>query len=477
MRDPRSWRAQRVLHPVPLDSVRDYCSTEGGLGLRAAFAMSPAEIIDVVSASGLRGRGGAGFPVGRKWLTVADNAVTLGAAPIVVINMAEGEPGTFKDRSIVRNNPYQIIEGALIAAVAVGAERAIIATKAAFTTEVARLRAALDEVEGLGRVPRGVTVSIFEGPSEYLYGEESALLEAIDGRGPFPRVTPTYRVGLCGSDPFSRLGVGPALVNNLETIANVPKILARGPAWFRRIGTDQSPGSVVCTVTGDVRHHGVAEVRFGTPLRQVLRVIGGGVRPGRSIKAILAGVANPVITRAQLGVPISYEGLRSIGSGVGSAGFIVFDDLTDMVAVAAGVARFLSVESCGQCSPCKLDGMRLAILLASVAANTASAGDLAEIGRKLGTVADGGRCFLATQQEVLLRSILVAFGEEFDSHVAGALPPVEPALIAELVDVADGRAVLDERHQHKQPDWTFAKRYSGNVPIEIRSCRQSPSAS
>ncbi|MEK7423736.1 MAG: NADH-ubiquinone oxidoreductase-F iron-sulfur binding region domain-containing protein [Actinomycetota bacterium] len=479
MSSTRPWRAQRVLHPVPLNSVGDYCSSAGGLGLRAASTMSPAEIIEVVLASGLRGRGGAGFPVGRKWATVADNAVALGEAPSVVVNMAEGEPGTFKDRAIVRNNPYQVIEGALIAAKAVGAVRIIIATKAEFATEVARLRAAIDEVEGLGKVPDAVTISLFEGPSEYLYGEESALLEAIDGRGTFPRVTPTYRVGLDGGEQFSRLGVGPALVNNLETIANVPKILARGAAWFRRVGTTESPGTVVCTVTGDTRHHGVAEVRFGTSLGRVLRAIGGGAQRGRSVKAVLSGVANPVITGAQLSVPVSYEGMRSIGSGVGSAGFIVFDDLTDMVAVAAGVARFLSVESCGQCSPCKHDGMRLATLLASVAANTASERELLEIDRKLGTVADGARCYLATQQEVLLRSILVAFGDEFDRHVTRALPPVGPTMIAELIDFEGGstagRAVLDERHRSKQPDWTFGERYSGHVPIEIRSTRHGSS--
>jgi NADH:ubiquinone oxidoreductase subunit F (NADH-binding) len=214
----------------------------------------------------LRGRGGAGFPAGRKWLTVAANA--LGGPPAtVVVNGAEGEPGTFKDRSILRHSPYQVIEGAFIAARAVHADRVIIALKRSFAVEVERTRQALAEMRAARVLPASIGAAVFEGPDEYLYGEESAL-ETIDGRGPFPRIVPPYRVGLLGDDPHSRIGAGPALVNNVETIANVPNIVARGADWFRSIGTPDSPGTVVCTVTGDVHRHGVHGVDPKTATHQ-----------------------------------------------------------------------------------------------------------------------------------------------------------------------------------------------------------------
>ena len=469
MKRPAQWEAERVLSPSPVQSLRDYLAASGGRGLREALRMKPDEIVDRIGRSGLRGRGGAGFPVGTKWRTVAENGVTYGDRPVVVVNAAEGEPGTFKDRSIIRNNPYRVVEGALIAARAVGATRIVIASKADYAIEVARLNGAVSEMQVAGIVGHGLEVDVFEGPHEYLYGEESALLEAIDGRGPFPRVTPTFRVGLRGEENHSILGSGPALINNVESIANVPSILQRGSRWFRSIGTCESPGSVVCTVTGDVRHAGVAEVRLGTTLRQVLRFVGGGPVPGRPIKAVLPGVANPVITRDQFGVEVSYEGLGDIGAGMGSCGFIAFAEDTDMVAVAAGVARFLSVESCGQCSPCKLDGIDLAALLAKLANNAAGDHEFRQINRRLATVARGARCYLGTQQELVLSSLLAAFPDEFQGHVSCTLPPAEPIHIAELVDILDGRAIHDERHREKRPDWTFGTTESGHVPVEIRN--------
>lgn len=463
------WRAQRVLHPIPFDDFSCYAETTRVRGLARAQLMQPEDIRAVVLESGLRGRGGAGFPVGVKWNTVAANAHQSGLAPTVVVNIAEGEPGTFKDRSIIRNNPFQVVSGSLIAARAIGAPRIVLATKRDFEFEVQRLRDAVKSMEAAGWVPHGTTIEIVEGPDEYLFGEESALLEVIDGREPFPRLAPTFRVGLLGADRSSRLESGPALVNNLESIANIPKIIARGAAWFRQVGTEESPGSLVCTVTGDTRRHGVGEVRLGTPLRQVIRVLGGGPVPGHPIKAVLSGVANPIIPACHLNEPVSYEGMRAIGCGIGSGGFIVFDDSTDMVAVAAGVSRFLSVESCGQCSPCKLDGLELTSLLERVIANQAVQHHLDEIVRRVGTVAYGARCFLGSQQEIVLASILEEFGKEFQAHIDGELPPAKPVLIAELKAIEDGKAILDERHEFKQPDWSFSTDYSGHVPVEIRS--------
>jgi NADH-quinone oxidoreductase subunit F len=459
-------RPLRVLHRNALSSLDEYQSFGGLRGLKVAETMDTAEIVATVLDSGLRGRGGAGFPAGRKWQTVAATAMS-GPPATVVVNGAEGEPGTFKDRSILRHNPYQVIEGALIAARAVHADRVIIALKRSFTAEVERTRAALAEMRAAHLLPTSIDCSVFEGPDEYLYGEESALLETIDGRGPFPRIVPPYRVGLLGDNPHLRDGAGPALVNNVETIANVPNIVARGAGWFRSVGTPDSPGTVVCTVTGDVNRHGVGEIVMGTPLWHVLETIGGG--PVAPVKAVLSGVANPVIVGDQLDAPVSHEGMRSAGGGLGSAGFIVFAHPTDMVAVAAGVARFLAVESCGQCTPCKTDGLDLATLLARLARSNATAADLAMIERRIGTVGYAARCYLATQQQTVLTSIFNEFRHEFDAHLTGDARPAEPALIAELLDIRQGRATVDEHHRRKQPDWTYHATSSGSTPVEIKS--------
>ena len=263
----------RVLDPEPVRSLDDYRSAGGGRGLEAGRKLGPAATIDEIEASGLRGRGGAGFPTARKWAAVASNRAP-GLRPSVVVNASEGEPGSFKDRMLMRRNPYRIIEGAVIAAEAVDAERVVFALKASFTQELERLRTALAEVEHAGWTE--LTMSVVEGPSEYLYGEETALLEVVDGRAPFPRIAPPYRHGVddVGDDPTSAAGsvmatpggrgeAAPALVNNAETIANVPGILAEGAAWFRQAGTDESPGTIVCTVSGGGRRAGVARVRDG----------------------------------------------------------------------------------------------------------------------------------------------------------------------------------------------------------------------
>ena len=461
----------RVLFPRPILSLEEYLTRGGGRGIRAAHQMKPERVIAKVRASGLRGRGGAGFPTGRKWRTVALNRSPVEPSTVVV-NGAEGEPGTFKDRTILRTSPYKVVEGALIAARAVGADLVIFALKQSFVDEVARVRAAIKDIEAAGW-SEGVQLTVFEGPDEYLYGEESALLEAIQGRHPFPRIVPTFRRGVLKDGNNGNVGNGaagtpaaPALVSNVETFANVPRIIARGPAWFRTVGTKKSPGTIVCTVTGSTRYHGVGEVRMGTSLSQVIRAVGGGPRPGRRIKAVMCGVANGIIPAALLDTPVSYESMAAIGSGLGSAGFIVFDDTVDMIAVAAGAARFLAVESCGQCVPCKHDGLTLAQLLAKVCRSEATSHDLDVIRRRLVTVTDRSRCYLATQQQNVVGSILERFEDELAAHVAGTAPPREPELIAELVDIRARKAVLDERHRHKQPDWSYGNRYSGKVPAE-----------
>ncbi|MBV8295693.1 MAG: SLBB domain-containing protein, partial [Acidimicrobiia bacterium] len=334
----------RVLPPQPVESLEDYVKTRGGRGIEAASHEDAEALIVEVEKSGLRGRGGAGFPTGRKWRTVRENASDV-LPTTVVVNGAEGEPGTFKDRTIMRLDPYAVVEGALIAARAVGAPSVVFGLKRAFVPEVSRMRAAIVEMQREGWAD-GVNLTVFEGPDEYLYGEETALLETIDGRYPFPRIAPPFRRGVTevvehaddvgsGSGlsahvemavPGGETGAPPALVDNVETIANIPRIVSRGADWFRTEGTPESPGTIVCTVTGSTRRAGVGEVIMGTPLREVIDEIGGGPRRGHRIKAVMPGVSSALVPERLLDTPVSYEAMAAIGSGLGSGSIIVFDD-------------------------------------------------------------------------------------------------------------------------------------------------------
>ncbi|HEV7862141.1 MAG TPA: NADH-ubiquinone oxidoreductase-F iron-sulfur binding region domain-containing protein [Acidimicrobiia bacterium] len=465
----------RVLDPGPVPDFDAYVAGGGGggQGLEAARKLGPSATIEEIEASGLRGRGGAGFPTGRKWAAVANNRAP-GLRPSVVVNASEGEPGSFKDRTLLRRNPYRIIEGAIIAAEAVDAERIVFALKASFGPELERLKAAINEVTQAGWTD--VTLLVVEGPAEYLYGEETALLEVIDGREPFPRIAPPYRHGVddVGRDPVSAAGsvmaspggqtaAAPALVNNAETLANVPGILAEGAAWFRQAGTADSPGTVVCTVSGGGRRAGVAEFEMGTSLAEVIETIGG---PGPRVQAVLSGVANPLLPGDLLDTPVSYEGMEAAGTGLGAAGFLVFAQGEDLAAVVAGVSRFLAVESCGQCTPCKQDGLAIADILARVARNEPEAGDADELDSRVTTVADEARCALAGQQQRVVGSLLSLFPDAVRDHLGDAGAPSEPVLVASLVDIDDGRAVVDEHHRDKQPDWTFDEVSSGQSPAD-----------
>ncbi|HEY8547678.1 MAG TPA: NADH-ubiquinone oxidoreductase-F iron-sulfur binding region domain-containing protein, partial [Acidimicrobiales bacterium] len=338
-------------------------------------------------------------------------------------------------------------------------------------------------------------VGIVAGPGEYLYGEETGLLEVLEGRPPFPRVAPPFRYGVDevarggGSGPRAEQvaaegeaaglqlaqpapgGAPPTLVNNLETIANVPGLLAEGADWFRQLGTPESPGTIVCTVSGATARSGVAEVALGTPLGDVIELIGGGPRAGRRLVAAMSGVANPIIPAARFGTPLTYEHLQAAGSGLGAAGFLVFDDETDLVAVAAGASRFLAVESCGQCTPCKQDGLEIARLLADVCGPDGSPHHLERIADRVATVADEARCSLAQQHQHVVGSILRLFPEAFQAHVAAAVPATEPEPIVPLADLRRDEAgesvvELDLDGLRKQPDWSYDATDSGKTPID-----------
>ena len=455
-----------LLPEAPLASLADWLALGGGDGLRAARRLGADATIDEIRASGLRGRGGGGFPTGAKWAGVA---AARGTHHYLVVNAAEGEPGTFKDRRLLRGNPYQVIEGAAIAAFAVGATEAFIGLKASFTEEIDRLTKALADMTAAG-LAGDVPINIIPGPEEYLLGEEKALLEVIEGKDPLPRLLPPYLHGLFSTAPQmgwipTPLEAGhagphesnPTLVNNAETLSNVPWILARGPEWFRTMGTPSSPGTVVATVCGDVARPVVTEVEMGTRLSVLLNGPAGGPLPGRTWKAVFSGVANPVVDPRRIDPPMTYEDFTAHGSGLGAAGFIVYDDTACMVEVATVFSRFLAVESCGQCPPCKLGSGEITERLERIQAGTGTDDDIARIGHWLGQVTDGARCYLATEEQVVVSSILRGYPEEFAAHLeTGRCPTPRRITLPKIVDLADGRVTYDESQARKRPDWTYA---------------------
>jgi NADH-quinone oxidoreductase subunit F len=458
-----------LLSDPPVTNVTSYLEGGGGQGYRRAQGLGPGGAIQEVILSGLRGRGGAGFPTGRKWQSVSEAAASTDAdnRTFVVANGAEGEPASFKDRAIMRANPYAVVEGVAIAAFAVGAERAFVAVKERFEPEIAALAQAVEELSAAGAIGT-VPIQVVLGPDHYLYGEETGLLQVVEGEAPLPRNVPPYMHGLFATTPTAGWtavpgsGVStvfpasnPTLVNNVETLATVTQVLARGPEWHRSMGTERSPGFVVATVVGDVLRPGVGEVELGTPLGEVIDRVGGGLPPGRTVKAVLSGVSNPVVTGDQLDVPCSYEGMEAIGTGLGAAGFMVFDDTTSMIEVAQLVSRFLYVESCGQCPACKLGCGAVTERLDVLAEGRAVPDDLEVIAFRLETCTDGNRCYLPVEERRVVSSILQAFPEEVAAALDGQPPPSRNLLLPKIVELKDGRALYDENQPFKQPDWTY----------------------
>src|SRR5215207_4382236 len=383
-------------------SFGDYEAAGGGRGLQTALTGWPVAVIQEVARSGLRGRGGAGFPTGAKWRAVR----AVGAGPrFAVGNAAEGEPATFKDRLLLRTNPYQVLEGLAIAAYAVGAEHAYLGLKETFTAELQAVTRALREMreaDALGGVP----IELVLGPDLYLFGEETGLEEVIEGRPPLPRAARPFMQGLFARPPADN----PTLVNNVETLANVPHVLADGPDWLRANGPEAAPGTMVFTVCGDVRREGVFELPLGTLLRYLLEVAGGSPA-GRALKAIFPGASNTVILPGQLDVPLDFDSMRRAGSGLGAGGFAVFDDSACMVQAAWRYSRFLYVESCGQCPACKLGTGEVTQTLESIHAGGGSHRDLELILVRARGSTGGQKCALPTGESLLMQSLVQAFGE------------------------------------------------------------------
>ena len=452
-----------LLDGDPVSSLEEYRARDGGQAFPAAVAAGEDAVVGVITDSGLRGRGGGGFPTGRKWTGIRE------AGPgrrFAVCNAAEGEPGTFKDRALIRHDPYRVLEGLAIASFAVGAEAAYIATKARYEREAERLASAIAECAQAGLFA-DLTINLVLGPDEYLFGEEKALLEVIEGHEPLPRLLPPYEHGLFATDVQTgwqsvdaptagpKGQPNPTLVNNVETLAHVPRIIREGADWFRSMGTAESPGTTVATVVGDVAAPFVGEIELGIPLWDLIAEA-GGLQDGRTVQAVFSGVANAAITLDKLDSPVSYEGLTAAGSGLGSAGFIVYDDSACMVEVARELSRFLYVESCGQCRSCKFGSGEITRTLDTIAEGGGTERDIEVIGARLLSVTDQTRCYLAAEEQILISSILRAFPEEFALHLEGRCSrDPRPILVPKLVELADGAAVYDDRHAAKQPDWTY----------------------
>lgn len=439
----------------PFLSYEEYLCATGENAVHKARAMSPEQIVTELLASGLRGRGGAGFPTGVKWRTLARHTCPT---RYVVCNAAEGEPGTFKDRYLLRKNPYATIEGMLIAAHAVNAAGIYIALKRSFGPSIERVRQAISEMASKGLMD-GIEIKIVEGPEEYLFGEEKALLNVVEGFPPMPREAycPPYEIGLFAT-PNSP---NPALLDNAQTLAHVPSIVRHGGASFRRLGTHDTSGTLIFTVCGDVQRPGVYECEAGITLRKLFYDVAGGPHTGRQFKVALSGVACGVILADRFDTPTEFDAFQMIGSGLGSAGFIVLDNAASIPRVTQAVARFLYVESCNQCPACKA-GLRTAShgideLLQHLHLHDDRAG-LDWIMEGAHSAPQANRCFLPAQGAKLIPGLVQSFREEFEPYAKGKRPQSEPWPIPKIVDYDEEKHHFsyDEKQTKKKPDWTYA---------------------
>lgn len=373
-------------------TLSEYEASGGYQGLRAALSMSPAMVIAEVKASGLVGRGGAAFPTGIKWEGAAQAS---GQTKYVVCNADESEPGTFKDRVLMEEDPQRILEGMLIAAYAIGAPKGYIYVRGEYPQAYQALEAAVEEARQAGYLGPdilgtgfGFDVELRLGAGAYICGEETALFESIEGKRGFPRIKPPFPTthGLFGQ---------PTVINNVETLCNVPYILKHGAQAYQQIGTQKSPGTKLFCLSGDVTRPGLYEVEFGISLRYLLQDMAGGVRGGRKLQAILfGGAAGAFATPEQLDVEMSFEGLRAAGLPLGSGVVLVIDETRDLRQVLRGLGRFFAHESCGKCYPCQLGTQRQYEILQRVADGATLPGDAERLADVGWTMSDASICGL-----------------------------------------------------------------------------------
>jgi len=376
---------------------------------------TPKQVIEIVTASGLRGRGGAGFPAGRKW-SFMPSAPDI--EKYVCVNTDEGEPGTFKDRELVEKDPHQIIEGVIIASYAVGAHRAFVYIRGEFFLGVKRWIKAIDDAYGKGFLGQNILgsgfsldLSVHRGAGAYICGEETALIESLEGKRGQPRKKPPYpaSVGLWGK---------PTLVHNVETLASVPHIINRGAEWYASIGTPKSTGPKIFCISGHVRNRGVFELPLGVTLREIIDEHAGGTAFDKKLKAVIPGGAStPMLTPEQVDIAMDFESLEAAGTMLGTGAIIVMYEDTCMVDVARRLMRFFAHESCGHCTPCRTGTQRLLDILERVEHGAGEPGDV----ERLGEIAQGMRgltfCPLGDAAANPILSGLKLFRDEYEYHV------------------------------------------------------------
>jgi bidirectional [NiFe] hydrogenase diaphorase subunit len=397
-------------------AIEDYIAAGGYQAMHTALTrMTPEEVTREVSRSGLRGRGGAGYPTGLKWSTVAKAENT---PKYVICNADEGDPGAFMDRSVLESDPHRVIEGMVIAGWAVGASRGFIYLRAEYPLAVKRVKAAIAAAERSGllggslfHTPFGFEIKVRLGAGAFVCGEETALIASIEGRLGRPRPRPPYPAesGLWGA---------PTLINNVETFANIPPILRNGSAWFAAIGTEKSKGTKVFALAGRVRNTGLIEVPMGTTLRDIVYAIGGGIRDDRTFKAAqTGGPSGGCIPEEHLDLPIDYDSLAEVGSIMGSGGMIIMDETACMVDVAKYFMGFCCAESCGACVPCRVGTTQLHRLLERIAAGRGTAEDMARIEDLCDLVQNTSLCGLGQTAPNPVVSTLRYFRDEYEAHI------------------------------------------------------------
>ena len=397
------------------EDIDEYLAKDGYSAFeKALFEMTDEAICKEISDSGLRGRGGGGFPAGQKWESVRTQPK---GKKYVVCNGDEGDPGAFMDRSIMEGNPHSIIEGMLIAGVAAGSDEGYIYVRAEYPLAVSRLKTAIAKAEELGLLGDHILGTDFSfhlhvnrGAGAFVCGEGSALTASIEGKRGMPRVKPPRTVE-------KGLWARPTVLNNVETFSNVPLIIRNGAQWYRSIGTEKSPGTKAFALTGNVVNTGLIEVPMGTTLREVIFDIGGGIKDGKKFKAVQIGPSGGCLTEEHLDMPMDFDSLKKVGAMIGSGGLVVMDEDTCMVEVARFFMNFTQNESCGKCVPCREGTRRMLEILTRIVNNEGSLEDLDLLETLACTISETALCGLGQSACKPVQSTLKYFRNEYLAHV------------------------------------------------------------
>ncbi len=406
---------------VDPERIESYIAADGYQALYNALQeMTPRDLVDAMVQSGLRGRGGAGYPTGLKWGTVAKSTASK---KYVICNADEGDPGAFMDRSVLESDPHSVLEGMAIAGFAVGADQGFIYVRAEYPLAISRLQNAIRQAKQLGVLgssifesPFNFNIDIRIGAGAFVCGEETALMASVEGRRGTPRPRPPFPAesGLWGC---------PTLINNVETFANVPAILRKGAAWFASIGTEKSKGTKVFALAGKIKNTGLIEVPMGTSLRTIVYEMGGGAPDGGSIKAVqTGGPSGGCIPANALDTPVDYESLTKLGSIMGSGGMIVMDDSTQMVEIARFFMEFCTDESCGKCIPCRAGTVQMFRLLTKIVERKATLRDLQRLEELCDMVKSTSLCGLGQTAPNPVLSTLRFFRNEYLELLRAATP-------------------------------------------------------